>query len=100
MQKPGRSNRPGQDPEAIQYPSRRRAMGKQDRRQLLKDLGYTVTGGFAASALGYSANETIRVGCIGTGGRAQVLMKTLARIPGVAIAAVCDVWDENLAKGR
>ena len=71
-----------------------------NRRQMLKDVGRAVTGGFMASAFGYAANETIHVGCIGTGGRAQVLMKALARIPGVAIAAVCDVWDDNLAKGR
>ena len=71
-----------------------------NRRQMLKDVGRAVTGGFMASALGYAANETIQVGCIGTGGRAQVLMKALARIPGVAITAVCDVWDDNLAKGR
>jgi len=75
-------------------------MGIQNRRQLLRDLGSVATGGFLASAMGYAANETIHVGCIGTGGRAQVLMKALARIPGVEIAAVCDVWDENLAKGR
>src|SRR5262249_21571464 len=42
----------------------------------------------------------IRVGCIGTGGRMQALMKALAKIPGAQMAAVCDVWDENLAKGR
>ena len=75
-------------------------MDRQDRRQLLKELGYTVAGGFAASGFGYAANESIGVGCIGTGGRAQVLMKALARIPGVAITAVCDVWDDNLARGR
>jgi predicted dehydrogenase len=27
-------------------------------------------------------------------------MKALARIPGARIAAACDVWDENLAKGK
>ena len=68
-----------------------------NRRQVLKGL---VTGGFIASGLGYAANETIRVGCIGTGGRTQALMKALARIPGAQMAAVCDVWDENLARGR
>ena len=75
-------------------------MGTKNRRQLLRDFGCVATGGFLASAMGYAANETIHVGCIGTGGRAQVLMKALARIPGVEIAAVCDVWDENLSKGR
>src|SRR5262252_3167570 len=68
-----------------------------NRREVLKGL---VTGGFLATGMGYAANETMRVGCIGTGGRTQALMKALARIPGAQIAAVCDVWDENLAKGR
>ncbi len=75
-------------------------MGGRNRRQLLRDFGGVVAGGLVASSMGYPANDTIRIGCIGTGGRAQVLMKALARIPRVEIAAVCDVWDENLSKGR
>ncbi len=53
----------------------------------------------AASATGFSANETLRVAAIGTGGRCRQLMGTLNEIPGVKIIAVCDVWDDNLAKG-
>ncbi len=71
-----------------------------DRRQVLKGLGYAAVGGYLATSRGYAANETIRVGCIGTGGRCRVLMKALAKIPGVRIVAVCDVWDANLAAGR
>lgn len=52
------------------------------------------------SARGFLANETLNVACLGTGGRAQrVLMTRLANIPGVRIAAVCDVWDTHLAAG-
>lgn len=75
-------------------------MEQANRRQLLKDLGLAVTGGYLATSKGYAKNETIQVGCIGTGGRAQVLMKALARVPGVQMTAVCDVWDENVAKGK
>ena len=72
-------------------------MHKHDhRRGFLR----TLAAGYAASAFGYPANETIGIGCIGTGGRAQQLMKNLERIKGVRIAAVCDVWDENLARAR
>jgi predicted dehydrogenase len=71
-----------------------------NRRELLKGFGYAALGGYLATARGYAANETITVGCIGTGGRTRVLMKALARIPGVRIAAVCDVWDTNLAAGK
>lgn len=57
-------------------------------------------GGYAAGALGFPANETIGIGCIGTGGRAQMLMKNLDSIPGVKMTAVCDVWDQSLAAAQ
>ena len=75
-------------------------MRSRSRREILNDLGTAVTGGYVATSLGYAKNETISVGCIGTGSRAQTLMKSLVRIPGVRITAVCDVWDENLAKAK
>ena len=75
-------------------------MKSTNRRQLLKDLGYAALGGYLATSRGYAANETITVGCIGTGGRCQGLMRALARIPGVRMAAVCDVWDEHLDEGK
>jgi predicted dehydrogenase len=52
------------------------------------------------SARGYAANDTIHVGCIGTGGRCRALMKSLAQIPGVRIAAVCDIYDVHLDQAR
>jgi predicted dehydrogenase len=67
-----------------------------ERRDFLK----TLAAGYTATALGYAANETIGVGCIGTGGRAQVLMKNLEAVKGTRITAVCDVWDDNLAKAK
>ena len=45
------------------------------------------------------ANETIEVGVVGPGGRGRWLMERLRRLPGVRIAAVCDVWDEARAAG-
>src|SRR5207248_6498967 len=48
----------------------------------------------------FGANEVLNVGCIGTGGRCRHLMKSLATIPDVRIAAVCDVWDVSLAEGK
>jgi len=52
----------------------------------------------AVNALG--ANDKLNVGCIGTGGRCQALMRALARVPGVRMAAVCDIWDVHLDMGR
>src|SRR5262245_24972158 len=74
------------------------------RRQLLESLGIAaagaVTAAYTATARGFAANETITVGCIGTGGRCRRLMQSLATIPGVKIAAVCDIWDYHLEEGR
>src|SRR5437016_1051311 len=74
------------------------------RRELLESVGIAtvglVTGGHAATAKGFAANETITVGCIGTGGRCRKLMQSLATIPGVKIAAVCDIWDFHLEEGK
>src|SRR5215471_6611683 len=46
------------------------------------------------------ANDTIQVGLIGCGGRCGALVQSLVKIPKVHIAAVCDIWDVNLAKAQ
>ncbi len=51
------------------------------------------------SARGFAANDEIQVACIGTGGRCRRLMSRLGQIPGVRLAAVCDIWDHHLAEG-
>ncbi len=75
-------------------------MATFDRREFLeKSAALTaaaLTAGYGATARGYPANETIRVGCIGTGGRCQQLMNNLKALPGAQILAVCDVWDKHL----
>jgi predicted dehydrogenase len=79
-------------------------MTRPHRRDFLQSLGIgtagLITAGYAATARGYAANETITVACIGTGGRCRRLMQSLATIPGVKMAAVCDVWDTHLEEGR
>ena len=42
------------------------------------------------------ANNRIRIGIIGTGGRARGLMTNLKRLPGAEIVAVCDVYEPRL----
>ena len=59
-----------------------------------------LTAGYTATAKGFAANETINVGCIGTGGRCRRLMESLRTIPGAKIVAVCDIWDFHLAEGK
>ncbi|HBY59808.1 MAG TPA: gfo/Idh/MocA family oxidoreductase [Solibacterales bacterium] len=60
----------------------------------------TLAAGAAAARYAFPANDTVRVGCIGAGGRAQVLMRTFESLKGAQLAAVCDVWDQNLQRAR
>jgi len=76
-----------------------------NRRQVLGVIGATAAAGLvqhrsARRAYGYPANEAIRIGCIGTGGRCRVLMKTLQQIPNVRMTAICDVWDAALNQAK
>lgn len=52
----------------------------------------------AVQALG--ANDKLNVGLIGTGGRCRKLMQSLARVPNVRLAAVCDIYDVHLDLGK
>ena len=73
------------------------------RRNFLGQVGLGA-GILAASSnlgLGYPANETINIGCIGCGGRSEYgLLPALKKIPDTRLVAVCDVWDENLEHGK
>jgi predicted dehydrogenase len=75
------------------------------RREFLETIGGAgaVAAGTLATlekASGYSANDTLEVACLGTGGRCMTLMKSLARVPGVRIAAVCDIYDAHLGAAK
>ncbi len=59
-----------------------------------------VTTGMTGAVRRYPANETLNVGCIGTGGRCRMLMNTLAKMPDVRMTAVCDIWDDNLERAK
>jgi predicted dehydrogenase len=72
---------------------------KLTRRSFLKTSAATAAFAMpAANVLG--ANETLNVGCIGTGGRCRALMKSLAKVANVRLAAVCDIYDEHLKLAR
>jgi predicted dehydrogenase len=79
-------------------------MSRFDRRAFLEQCGIGATGlalaGYARTAQGFAANDMLNIGCIGTGVRCQQLMKAIAKIAGTRIAAVCDVWDVHLEKGK
>ncbi|HEY1861188.1 MAG TPA: Gfo/Idh/MocA family oxidoreductase [Gemmataceae bacterium] len=73
------------------------------RRSMLKSsagaaAGLAAFGLPAFNVLG--ANETLNIGCIGTGGRCRTLMQSLVKVPNVCIAAVCDIYDVHLDEAK
>lgn len=69
------------------------------RREFLKDSAVV---GAAAAAWGglapervLGANDRLRVGVLGAGGRARGLMRDFLNVPGVEFIAVCDVYQPN-----
>jgi hypothetical protein len=67
------------------------------RRAFVTGMGLAAVAGTRRAL---AANETLEIGCIGTGGRCRGLMRALTGIPGVRLAAVSDVWDEHREAGR
>ncbi|MFN0120885.1 MAG: Gfo/Idh/MocA family protein, partial [Blastocatellia bacterium] len=67
------------------------------RRNFLKSsaTGVTVTTALSSSRVP-GANERIRLGAIGTGGRCRSLMSHARKEPGVEFLAVCDVYDPRM----
>ncbi len=70
------------------------------RRRFIQNT--TVSSIATASAVpsSQSANNTLNIGCIGTGGRCRRLMRDLSQIPETKVTAVCDVWDYHLNQAR
>ena len=76
-------------------------MSAFDRREFIAaGTAALLAGTSVESARGFKANDTLRVGVIGSGGRARGLMPSLVKVPNVTITAVCDVWDVSLAEGK
>ncbi len=67
------------------------------RRTALETLGVTLAAGTMLHA---APSETIRIGCIGTGGRCRALMKSLLTIPNTSIVAISDVRQDALAQAK
>jgi hypothetical protein len=66
-------------------------------------LGTSLAGGAAlamgprlASAAAVGANDRIRIGVVGTGGRARHLMRLLKELPGCEMVAVSDVYEPRM----
>ncbi len=67
-----------------------------DRRQFL--MGSAAALGAASSVFG-AAGDTVRVACVGIGGRGRDHINGYSKLPNVEIAAICDVDDSHIANG-
>src|SRR5271169_4152934 len=73
-----------------------------ERREFLKTTGKAITAGAAALALGgkiLGANDRVRVAVCGVRGRGNDHIHSFPRVPGVELAALCDV-DESVLNQR
>lgn len=66
------------------------------RRTFLTAASGLALGTRLAASSVQGANDRIRIGIIGTGGRARGLMTRLKDLSGVELAAVCDVYEPRL----
>jgi len=66
------------------------------RRTFLASAPGLMLGVRLAASSARGANDRIRIGVIGTGGRARGLMTLLKRLPGNDIVAICDVYEPRL----
>jgi predicted dehydrogenase len=71
-----------------------------DRRTFFAASAAATAGVFTESSRGFAANDTLRVGLVGVGGRTRHLLKSFPGLPNVTVTAVCDVWDQNLAEAK
>src|SRR5437773_11319076 len=84
-----------------------RAPGKSirmKRRQFIKRMAQPAAALSATSALSADraagANERVRVGLIGCGGRGMFVARLMREAPGVEFAAVCDLYPPHLARAK
>ncbi len=67
-----------------------------DRRTFIATASGLALGSRLPAAAVLGANDRIRIGVIGTGGRARGLMRLLAKIPGNTVTSVCDVYEPRV----
>ena len=75
--------------------NRREVIGGASAAWLAAGLGGVR--GFGQTAAGVKADE-LRIGVIGPGSRGQELIRQLLHVPGVRIAAVCDIYEPRFAE--
>ena len=66
------------------------------RRSFLTGASAIALGTRLAASRVQGANDRIRIGVMGTGGRARGLINLLQKLPGTELVAVCDVYEPRL----
>ena len=73
------------------------------RREFIKTVASSValatTSAYSAERI-VGANNRVRAGLIGCGGRGMLVARLMREVPNVEFAAVCDVYSPNSAKAR
>ena len=68
------------------------------RREFLRAAGVlAASSALVSPSTAFAANDTIRVGCIGVGGRCRKLMESLRTIPGVGSISTATVLASKAA---
>ena len=67
-----------------------------DRRHFLMSSAAAL--GASSSVFG-SPNDTVRIACVGIGGRGKAHIGGYSNLPNVEIAAICDIDDSHIANG-
>lgn len=67
-----------------------------NRRTFFAAASGVALGTRMATASAQGANDRIRIGVIGTGGRARGLMNHLKRLPGNELVSICDVYEPRM----
>jgi hypothetical protein len=70
------------------------------RRTFMTAASGLMLGPQLAAQSAQGANDRIRIGVIGTGGRARGLMNNFRKRVGVELAAVCDVYEPSRGRIR
>lgn len=69
-------------------------------RAALGGAGASLALGPRQTLAALAPSDTIRIGVIGVGSRGQHMMRRFLRVPGIRIAALCDIWEPRFAEGR
>src|SRR5438093_997815 len=74
------------------------------RRQFIKRMAQTAAALSATSALSADrvsgANDRVRLGLIGCGGRGMLVARLMREVPDVEFAAVCDLYPAHLGRAK